>query len=562
VEVHWLVRTRRRLLGLAGALAAGALVLSSCGGGSSNSGGGGTASDPVFRVGSGSVIDSLNPFVAFNQLAYNTFFYSYPYLVQYDADLKFAPYFASKWETSTDGKTWTFTVPGDAKWSDGEALDATDVAWTYQTLIKYQNGGAGNWAGTIANLKKVTAPDPTTVVFTYSKPVANVLSQVEQMPILPEQFWSKYTGGKDGADLKTAKVTPPIISGGPFQVVGYQKDAFIQFKANANYYGTKPNVPGFGVKMYSNSDSMVTALKNGEIDFVDGLPAEQVTAMQDGGFQVANVDGVEWYDMIINSSPNKKDHPELQNPKLREAFEYAINRDTFIQTLWKNAASPGGSIVPPATNTPDAAWSDPSIEPLPFDPAKANQILDELGYKKGSDGIRVANGVPMSYEMIIPSSLDKASRVFQIFQQQFKAIGVDLSVKLLDASAAFAAITAPDNTYADFDLAYWDWVPLMDPDFILSVLTCDQYGGWSDTGYCNKQYDQLYAKQAIQVNVQDRLKTIYEMQQIINRDRPYIVLAYVNAINATATGWSGMENNPQGQFNSLSTGTMVNVKKD
>ncbi|MFZ0323356.1 MAG: ABC transporter substrate-binding protein [Actinomycetes bacterium] len=552
----------RRTLSAAVGMAAVGLVLAACGGSSDSGGGGGTTS-ALFRMGSGSTIDSLNPFVAFNQLAYNTFFYNYPSMVQYNKDLDFAPYMADSWTTSADGKTWTFKIHPDAKWSDGETLDATDVAWTYSTLIKYKKGGAANWAGTIAYLKSVKATDPTTAVFTYSTPVANVLSQLAQVPILPEQFWGQYATGKDGADLKSAKIAPssdnPMIAGGPFQVVGYTPKDVIQFKTNADYFGTMPKIPGFAVKMYTNDDAMVTALKNGEIDFIDGLPSEQVDAMTQAGFQVANVSGVEWHDLIINSSPNKTTHPELANLKVREAMEYALNRQAFIDTIWPNAAEPGAAIVPPATNSPTTPWSDTSIQPLPNDPAKANQILDGLGFKAGSDGIRVANGVRMSYQMIVPSSMSKSSRVFDLFQQQFKGVGIELSLKLLDDSAAFDAITAPDNTYANFDLAYWDWVPLIDPDFILSVLTCDQYGGWSDTGYCDPKYDALYAKQASQIDPAARVDTVHQMQQMIHEARPYVVLAYNNALNATAPGWSGLEDSPQGQFNNLSTDSLVNV---
>lgn len=538
------------------ALAASTLMLTACGGGGGSTSG---SKNVVFRIGSGDTIDSLNPFVAFNQLAYDAFYYTYPSLVQYDQNLKFAPYFATKWTTSPDGKTWTFTVPGDAKWSDGQTLNAKDVAWTLDTVLKYRNGGASSWAGTTAHMKSVTAPNDTTVVIKYSQPVANVLSQVQQIPILPEQFWSKYTGGKDGADLTTAKMTPPIIAGGPFQVVGYQKNEYIQFKANANYFGTKPQIGGFAIKMYTNSDAMVTDLENNQLDYVDAPPAQNMNELKSKGFTTSSVPGTEWHDFIINSSPYKKDHPELQNLQVREAFEYAINRQDLIDTVWSGAAKPGAAIVPPSTNTSETQWSDPSIKPLPYSPNKANQILDKLGFKKGANGIRVANGVPMSYTVIVPNSLDKAARWFQIMQQEFQAIGVQLQAKFLDDSAAFAAITEPKNTYANFDLALWDWVPLMDPDFILSVLTCDQFGGWSDTGYCNKKYDQLYAKQATQINPQDRLKTVYEMQQMIHRDRPYIVLEYSNATAAWSPKWTGMVPSPQGPLNPLSTASLINV---
>src|SRR3954454_16470774 len=85
-------------------------------------GGSSTKSGGTFRIGTSSRIDSLNPYVAFNQDAYTTFMYIYPFLVQYDKDLQFAPDFATKWETSKDGLTWTFHTVSGSKWSDGKPL--------------------------------------------------------------------------------------------------------------------------------------------------------------------------------------------------------------------------------------------------------------------------------------------------------------------------------------------------------------------------------------------------------------------------------------------------------
>ena len=101
----------------------------------------------------------------------------------------------------------------------------------------------------------------------------------------------------------------------------------------------------------------------------------------------------------------------------------------------------------------------------------------------------------MAYTVITPTDLHSVNRSFLIIQADFRKIGIQLSQKALDSSAAFDAITAPNTKYLDFDLSMWDWVALPDPDFMLSVLTCAQYGGWSDTGFCDKAYDAMYAQQ-------------------------------------------------------------------
>src|ERR671922_1259243 len=112
----------------------------------------------VLRLGTSSRIDSLNPFVAFNQDAYSTFMYIYPFLVQYNRSLQFVPDFATKWETSQDGKTWTFHTLPNAKWSDGKPLTAADAAWTINTDVQLQKGAAANAAGLIAHIKNATTP--------------------------------------------------------------------------------------------------------------------------------------------------------------------------------------------------------------------------------------------------------------------------------------------------------------------------------------------------------------------------------------------------------------------
>jgi hypothetical protein len=100
----------------------------------------------VFRLGSSSNIDSLNPFVAFQADAYSTFEYIYPYLVQFNPKLQFVADFASSWQHSPDGTIWTFHTQPNAKWSDGKPLTAADVAWTGNTILKFKKGAAASLA--------------------------------------------------------------------------------------------------------------------------------------------------------------------------------------------------------------------------------------------------------------------------------------------------------------------------------------------------------------------------------------------------------------------------------
>jgi peptide/nickel transport system substrate-binding protein len=538
-----------------------ALVLVVAAGCGSQKGGGGSggkvAKGGVLRMGVSSTIDSLNPFVSFQ--ATSTWVYTniYPYLVTYDAALNFQPYFAKSWQQSADGRTWTFHTVPNAKWSDGQPLTARDIAWELSTIVKFQDDATAMLANTVTHLDSAEATDDNTVVLHYSKAVANVLSQLVQLAFLPQHIWEPLAKG-NAKGLKTYANTPaagkPLVSGGPFMLTKYQKDQLALMQRNPNWWGPKPNIDGVGVQIFANDDAMLTAFKHGQLDAVSDVPSTAVQSLS-GSYNLNRTPGNFFYDFIINSNPKKTSHRELLNPTVREAFEHAIDRQQIVKVALNGEGQPGTTIVPPSTGK----WHNPNVKPLPFDLAKANQLLDGLGYKKGADGIRVADGHPMQYQVIVPTSRTaQLTPTFRIIQGAFKQIGVAVSEKILDPNAAFAAITAPDNKYLNFDLSLWDWIPEPDPDYIISVLTCDQYGNNSDTGYCNPKYDALYKQQGVTIDQAKRLQLVYQAQEMIATDRPYIVMSYPNVVDAYSKQWAGFYNAPgYGLFDLVQTTLQV-----
>ena len=509
------------------------LAAAACGG---NGSGSSVKDGGVFRLGSNSSIDSLNPFVAFQGDAYVTFEYIYPMLVQYNPKLQFVPDFARSWTESSDGKVWTFHTQPGAKWSDGKPLTAADAAWTYSTILKYQNGPTANSAGYVAHMESATAPNATTLVLTYKRPVANVLSQVQQAPILPEHIWAKYATG-NGKALTRFTNNAPIVSGGPFILTKYTPKQIVLFKRNPTFYGPKPHIDGLGLQFFQTTDAMITALKSNQLDGVETVTPTSVATLKAAHFVVPSSPGVVFDDFIINANPKQEaSHKELVNPLVRQAFDDAIDRQAIVKTSLLGHGKPGSSIIPPATGH----WNDPAIKPAPFSLTKANQLLDQAGYKMGPGGVRMANGHPMSYQVIMPTDIQNlyGQRSFQIIQADFKKIGVQLNLKVLDDSAAYNAITA--NDYKDFEISMWDWYPLTDPDFMLSVLTCVSWNTWNDTGYCSKTYDNLYAAQSAATNPAKRQQIVYQMQQMIATQRIYLVLDYPDTIEAHSTGWTDL----------------------
>jgi peptide/nickel transport system substrate-binding protein len=167
----------------------------------------------------------------------------------------------------------------------------------------------------------------------------------------------------------------------------------------------------------------------------------------------------------------------------------------------------------------------------------------------------------MSYNVIFPpDERGSGDRTFAILQTDFKKIGIVINQQNLDDDATTAAITAPDNKYLTFDMAMWDWVPPVDPDFMLSVVTCEQYGGWSDSGFCDPAYDGMYARQSTLTAVSQRRALIWQMQRLIYNARPYLILDYPDIIEAHTKQWTGFVPAPvMGSVNSLSMQTLLQV---
>ncbi len=547
-----------RWMRLSAVVAAVALLAAACGGGG---GGGGTETPTeggiveggVLRIGDPGTIDSLNPFVAFNQDAYNTFFSIYPYLVQYDENLEFTGDFATTWETSADGLTWTFHTVPDATWSDGQPLTAEDVAYTLNTILKYAKGPTGLSAAYVSHMAGAEATDANTVVIHYEEPVGNVLGNLEQIAILPQHIWSQHEGN-EGKDLKTFDNAPPIVSGGPFVLTDYQKRDFAKFETNPSYYGPKPHIDGYGVKFFTNTDAMVQALLNDEIDMVYQTPPNAISKLEaNPNITIVTGPGVTEDDFIFNSNPDKPNNTELLDPKVREAFAHAIDKQQIVDVVLGGYGEPASTFIPPATG----AWHNSDIQSETYDIDLANQILDELGYSPGADGIRVANGHKMEYDVLLPNDLEGVERSFQIVQASLEQVGIKLNERLEDSTAVWNEMI--EDNYKNWDLAMWDWIPLQDPDFMLSVLTTGQWKSWSDSAYTNPEYDKLYDQQGVTVDQEQRKQIVWQMQQMVYDDKPYIMLDYREVVEAWSNKWEGYVMSPQGTWNSLSKATWAGV---
>jgi len=543
---------------LAAAALAAVLLAAGCGGSSGSSGGSGSVKQGgVFTIGTTNYIDTLNPFNYIEAEAVTAYLEVYPELVQLAPNLTtYEGSYATKWTHSADYKTYTYTLHSGAKWSDGKPLTSADVAWTANTIVKYQNDATAVLASSVAHVTKVDAPNPTTVVFHYDAPIDPnlVLSNIASLYILPEHIWGSHTGNQ-GKDLKAFRPENalPLVSGGPFQITKYEKKGTTVFKPNPGWWGAKPHVEAVGLVYYTNSDSMIADLKSGQISAVDQVPYTAVSALkQSGGLAITPYKYGEFTNITWNSNPRKPQNRELLDPQVKKAMSMCVDRQQIISVIYDGQATLANqSVIGPF----GINWQSPDDQKLQFNCDQANAMLDQLGYKKGANGIRVAPATtgkyaqpahPMQYQVMVPGSLDfNGSREFSIVADGWAKLGIKVTQQAGGDSAQAYAIETDDNCdaakstgYAKFDIALWDWFSYTDPDFQLSVATKGQWCSWSDTGYDNPSYDQMYKQSGTLAGAQ-RLALVQKMDKLLSEQWIYTFLVNEKAISAAQPNWGG-----------------------
>jgi peptide/nickel transport system substrate-binding protein len=503
----------------------------------------GTGSEKVvFTVGDTNDIDSMNPAVGLEAPAYFMYALNYDLLVNFSLeDFSPAPGIAESWETSEDGLTWTFHIREGMKWSDGEDITADDVAYTYQRTI---DDPIGNWKSYLAQVDEINVVDDYTLEITTKEETPSLLSAY--IYILPEHIFSEI----DKQELKTFENFPDPVTSGPFHVVEWRKGQFFRMEANEDYWGGTPKIDEVVYRVFNNEDALVQALMSGDIDFADTLGADFFDSLEGEEGVGLNEAAIPSFEEIgfnsgaSESQPDSDGHPALEDPQVRVAISRAIDRQTLVDRVLKGHGVVGSTIVPPAI----AFYHyEPTEEELQtFDLDAANALLDEGGYEDtDGDGVREmpGGGEPLEFRYFVRSEENASVTTSEFVSEWLAEIGIATDVKSLTDTKLTDVIYE-----GKYDMFHWGWYPDPDPDFILSVMSCAQRppdGVWSDSFYCNEEYDQMYEEQKTLIDIEERAEVVKDMQQMVYNDAPYAVLYYDQTLQAYREDrWTGFTPQP------------------
>ncbi len=529
------------------------------------------AGKTVLRLGWTREPDNLNPFIGWGTPLYEVWCLNYDLLVGFDPEtMTNVPGIglATAWETSPDGKVWTFTITDKAKWQDGTPLTASDVAFTYNYVLK---NNLGMFIDYLRFIEKVEAPDATHVVFTCSKPKANMLGL--WLPILPEKVWSTISA----ADVeKTFKNSPPIMGSGPFQCVEWARGKYVRMVANKDYWKGAPKIDEIIFQMYQNPDTMTQDLKTGAIASAWDIPDAQFLALgSDPNITAIDCVTIGLNELGINcyTGAASKGNPVLRDPAFRRALNYAVDKEKILAVAYGGHGRVGSGLIQSEYYVPtsDYHWEPPADVKYPFDLERAKSELEAAGYTDSDgDGIRDYKGKPIELRLWARTESISSQNAGKFIAGWFRQIGLKIDYTVMDenaiADAQYAFTGKNGDVYApDFDMFIWGWGGDADPNFILSVMTTSSIGSWSDCAWSNKEYDKLFLQQQTTIDVQQRIAIVHRMQEIIYDETPYIVLQYPNELEGyNRTAWTGWQRSLGGKgkvwFDAL-PGLYMNIQK-
>ena len=533
-------RARRSAFNVAAALLCVALAAAPAIGAAGPASAASSSSGSTLRVEAQTSFSTFNPFEAYFSGDLEVINEIYPMLTSTNEQGKPAPYLASKWSLSSDKLTWTFTLHSGLKWSDGKPITAADAAWTLNLIM--HNAAAGTANGSlVAGFKTVTAPNATTLVITTKQPEANVDYSLGIIPIVPEHIWSSKVSGLSNFKNQAT----PVVGYGPWRLTGYVTNQYATLTANSNFFMGAPKFHTLIIQYYSNSDAAVAALRSGQLDSIEyTLTSTQYNSLK-GQKHIAVYPQISstWTAIELNPGAQTRSgrhfgngNPALQNMKVRQAIEMAINKQELVSKVWGGLAVPGQGYLTPGY--PTFEWTPPASQQLDYNPAKANALLTSAGYKMGSNGIRIdpKTHKPLVLRLGIHSDESTDAAMAPYIVEWLKAIGIQVNVQ----SMSFNELNA-DLPKGDWDMLSDTWSENPDPTYLMSIQTCgvlpqnNGSNGNTDAFFCNPTYDKLYAKQSTEFNTAARVQTIDQMQQILYQNAVDVILYYPDWLSAIRT---------------------------
>lgn len=420
---------------------------------------------------------------------------------------------------SEDGTVITMKLRPDLVWSDGTPLTAEDFIFTYEMTIDPANSVASAYP--YDTISSIEAPDPQTVVMNFEEPLASWLGTLWHGVIPAHVLRPVYEaeGTINNAEWNFA----PTVGCGPFVFDTWESGSYARFVANDNYWLGRPKLDEIFIRFVPDDASQIAALVAGDGDLGTFFAYSDVPTLEAAGVDVVNAFSGYNEGWFFNFHP-EKGHPALQDRRVRQALAMAFDRFSLNRDLLL------GLTVPAVTDWDNMPYADPTLEPWPYDPEMAKQLLDEAGWiDSNGDDTRDKDGV----ELILKygTTTREIRRDTQaVAQQQLAEVGVKVELFNYDSDIYFGGYDEGGPAASgELDIFQYSSTPnFPDPDmadWLCSEIPSDESPSGTNWSYlCDEELDRLFKLQATQVDFEERQETFYQITQLIFEEAYWVGL--------------------------------------
>ena len=439
-------------------------------------------------------------------------------LLEFDANtLEYKPDMAREYRVSPDGKTFTFTLRDDLKWSDGTPITVDDFLYAYEQASNPENDYVG--LDDVQRIASFTAPDPKTIVVAlkevYARDVATgVANSIAPVPtkVWKGKPWNDPTGNPE--------ILNPSVVIGPYQVKEFKVAEQATYEPLTTHYAGRPSLEQIVWKPTPQPTVGFELLKSGQTNWAYNLPPAQLPeAEKNPDLNVLKWTAANGTYRVLEFNLTR---PFLADKKVREAIARSLSRQDMIQVAEGGLGTPMFSFINPA----NTKWYNPNVEKYDFDMTRAKSLLQEAGYTLDGGVLKGKDGQPIKLVVPYPTSSAPRGKIATYMQQQLKQLGIELEVRGLDFNA-YVDTVSKQKDY-DLSLAAYGGGSI-DPDLGPKAQLIST-GQQNITGFKNEQVDTLFNQGAVEQDATKR-KAIYDqLQKIVTDDLPvyyqYSVLSF------------------------------------
>jgi len=441
--------------------------------------------------------------------------------------LEYIPNMAESYTISDDGLTFTFKLREGMKWSDGQPITAHDFKWTYDQVIKPENGYP--YLDQLQFISSYEALDDYTLQIKIDEVYAPALGQMSGLITpLPKHVWENL----DWSDAeKNPEINSPSVVSGPYKLVEWKRDQYALFEANENYwYHGAPNISGYSIEIVPDQDIAYQKMKTGESDTGAITPENLEEARQ-----LDNVTVYEWWSVSASTNfiaLNLREGSPTADINVRHGLNHAIDKDLLTDEVMLGQGRKVCSIYP------GTSWAyTPDVPCYDYDPEKAIAEFEEAGYTLQDGKMVDENGQQLTLKLFYGPNTNKVRELIAVTVQDFLAeVGVNVEIQALEWASFLDAVRSENP---EWDMALLAISSTPDPHTSFPWWLEENIPQMNFSAYVNKEVEQLFDEAAATYDIEVRKEKYAEIQRIIAEDSPRIFLFY-------GKSWSGQNNRIQG----------------